>query len=44
LWGSSVIYIFEWYDQKLVVFAFCGCFHELYPIVLGFKGDFIVWD
>jgi hypothetical protein len=31
--------MFEWHDQKLVVFAFLGCFHELLPIVLDFWGD-----
>ena len=45
-WGSrgirmarKTLYMFESYDQKLVVFAFYGCFHELLPIVLGFQGD-----
>jgi hypothetical protein len=45
-WGFEVIYkahdtqyIFERRDQKLVVFAFYGHFHELLPIVLGFWGD-----
>ena len=33
-------YMFERYEQKLVVFAFYGRLHELLPIVLGFKGDF----
>jgi len=31
--------MFERYDQKFVVFAFYGRFHELLPIVLGFQGD-----
>ena len=42
-WGSSAIYNecntrykFKCYDQKLVVFAFYGRFHELLPIVWGF--------
>ena len=46
-WGSRAIYndyktyyIFESYDQKLIVFALCGCFHELLPIVLGLLGWF----
>src|SRR3954470_23415602 len=30
------IYMLERYDQKLVVFAFYGRFHELLPIVLWF--------
>ena len=41
-WGSRAIYndlktqyIFESYDQKLVVFVFYGHFHELLPKVLG---------
>jgi hypothetical protein len=45
-WGSGVIYkahetlyIFEMRDQKLVIFVFLGCFHELLPIALGFWGD-----
>ena len=36
--------MFERYDQNLVVFAFCGCFHELLPIVLGFQGDLLVCE
>ena len=32
-------YLFERYDQKLVVFSFYGRFHDLLPIVLGFQGD-----
>ena len=32
-------YMFENYDQKLVVFIFYGRYHELLPKVLGFKGD-----
>ena len=32
-------YMFENYDQKLVVFTFYGRYHELLPNVLGFKGD-----
>ena len=45
-WGSrgirmarKTLHMFESYDQKLVVFAFYGRFHELLPIVLGFQGD-----
>jgi hypothetical protein len=45
-WGSRVIYnahdtqyMFERHDQKLVVLAFRGHFHELLPIVLGFRGE-----
>src|SRR3954469_10571218 len=30
---SRVFYMFERYDEKLVVFPFCGRFHELLPIV-----------
>ena len=37
-WVSRVIYMFERYDQKLVVFAFYGHFRDLLPIVLGFQG------
>src|SRR3954468_980590 len=37
-WGSKAIYKFESYDQTLVVFAFNGNFHELWPIFLGFQG------
>ena len=33
--------MFESYDQKLVVFAFCGNFHELLPTVLGFQGAYM---
>ena len=50
-WGSRGIrmahktrYMFESYDQKLVVFAFYGRFHELLPIILGFQGDLQVWE
>jgi hypothetical protein len=32
-------YMFERHDQKLVVFAFYGHFHELLPTVLGFRSD-----
>jgi hypothetical protein len=32
-------YIFERCDQKLIIFAFLGRFHELLPTVLGFRGD-----
>jgi hypothetical protein len=42
-WGSRGIYndrraryMFQSYDQKLVVFVFYGCFHELLPIVSEF--------
>ena len=38
-WGFKAIYMFESYDQTLVVFAFNGNFHELWPIFLGFQGD-----
>ena len=38
-WGSRVIYMFENYDQNLVVFMFCGRLHELFPTVLAFQGD-----
>jgi hypothetical protein len=45
-WGSGVIYkvhdtqyMFKRHDQKLIVFAFYGHFHELLPIVLGFRTD-----
>jgi len=31
--------MFESYDQKLVVFVFYGCFHELLSLVLGFQGN-----
>jgi hypothetical protein len=44
--GSRVIYnahdtqyMFERHDQKLIVLAFQGHFHELLPIVLGFRGE-----
>jgi hypothetical protein len=33
-------YMFERYEQKLVVFVFYGRFHELLPIVFGLKGEF----
>src|SRR3954471_2586094 len=33
-------YMFESYDQKLIVFAFYGRFHELLPTVLGVSGRF----
>jgi len=45
-WGTVAIYndrktqyMFDSYDQKLVVFAFYHCFHELLPSILGFQGD-----
>jgi len=45
-WGSRRIcmprknpYMFERYDQKLVIFAFYGSFHELLPTDLGFYAD-----
>jgi hypothetical protein len=45
-WGTRAIYddrkiryMFESYDQKLVVFAFYHHFHELLPTVLGLQGD-----
>jgi hypothetical protein len=38
-WPTETGYMFESYDQKLEVFAFYGCFHELLPIVLIFQGD-----
>ena len=34
-WGAKEIYKFESYDQKLVIFAYYGHFHDLLPIVLG---------
>jgi len=37
-------YMFESYDQKLVVFAFYGRFNELLPVVLGFQGDLQVGE
>ena len=33
-------YMFESYDQKVVVFVFFGHFHELLPTVLEFQEDF----
>ena len=33
-------YMFESYDQKLIVFVFYGGFHELLPTVLGVSGRF----
>src|SRR3954463_15685516 len=33
-------FMFERCDQKLVVFAFYGRYHELFPTNLGFHGDF----
>src|SRR3954462_5468186 len=33
-------YIFNSYDQNLIVFAFYGRFHELLPTVLGVSGRF----
>src|SRR3954467_8087578 len=46
-WGSTAIcmarktrYMFESYDQKLIVFAFYGRFHELLATVLGVSGRF----
>src|SRR3954462_15937527 len=33
-------YMFESYDQKLVVFVFYGRFHELLPIVFCVTGGF----
>src|SRR3954462_13216241 len=38
-WGSKAIYMFESYDQTLVVFAFYRRFYKLLPIILGFQGD-----
>src|SRR3954466_6046127 len=35
-------YMLERYDQKLVVFVFCGRFHELLPHSLGVLGRFTV--
>ena len=39
-WGTAAIYndrktqyMFDSYDQKLVVFAFYHCFHELFPSI-----------
>jgi hypothetical protein len=47
-WGTRVIYddrrtgyMFQSYDQKLVVFAFYDRFHEILPTVLGLRGDLI---
>ena len=37
--GSRTIYLFERYDQKLVVSVFYGRFHALLPIVFGFQVD-----
>jgi hypothetical protein len=38
-------YIFERHDQKLNVLAFQGHFHELLPIVLGFRGELqAIWQ
>src|SRR3954465_2786957 len=46
-WGSKAIcmarqtrYMFESYDQKLIIFAFYGRFHELLATVLGVSGRF----
>src|SRR3954465_4097219 len=46
-WGSKAIcmarktrYMFESYDQKLIVFAFYGRFNELLPTVFGVSGRF----
>ena len=39
LWGSMAIYMFKSYEQKLVIFAFYGHFHELLRIGLGFQDD-----
>src|SRR3954467_10835901 len=46
-WGSKAIcmarktrYMFESYDQKLIVFAFYGRFHELLPTVFRVSGRF----
>ena len=45
-WGSSEIYndiktryMFDSYDQKLVVFVFYVHFHELLPTFFGFQED-----
>src|SRR3954464_10108771 len=38
--GSTALYMFESYDQKLVVFAFYGRFHDLFPTVFGVSGRF----
>ena len=32
-------YMFESYNQKLVVFMFFGRFHELLPVFFGFQAD-----
>jgi hypothetical protein len=32
-------YMFESYDQKLVVLVFMAIFHALLPMVLGLMGD-----
>src|SRR5215216_7559677 len=46
-WGSMASfmahkagYMFESYEQKLIVFVFSCRFHELLPIFLGFHGEF----
>ena len=41
-WYSGAIYMFESFDQKVVIFEFYGRFHELLPIVLGFQLKFHV--
>ena len=45
-WGSRKIYkdlktgyMFESYDQNLMVFVFSDRFHKLLPIVFGFQAD-----
>ena len=35
----ETLYMFESYDQKLLVFAFYGRFHELLHTILGLHGD-----
>jgi len=38
-WGLKAIYLFESYQQELVLFVFYGEFNDLLLIVLGFQGD-----
>ena len=43
-WVPGRFTFFERYDQKVIVFAIYGHFHELLPIVLGFQGDLHDWE